>query len=92
MLPSIFYTWAGIQYYEDPYNAVIGDPHLRPIIKKVLLAVLNSDTEVTAIGAGNKSLYDDRKHAILRSRGLTIMAHLLPRIKEVHKPLAKYFF
>ena len=92
MLPRIFYTWLGIQYNEDPYKAVMDDPPLRPIIKKVFLAALNSDSEVKAIGAGNKSLYDDRNHALLRSRGLTIKAHLLPRIKEVHKPLAKYFF
>lgn len=91
--PRMLYAWEGIQYDDDPYSAVVDDEALRPIIKDLLLAVLNSDSEVTAVRAGNKFLYDNRKYYNrLSKRGLTVKGDLIPMFKEVHQPIAKYFF
>lgn len=91
--PRLLYAWERIQYDGCPYAAVDDDPALRPVIKNLFLAALNSDSETTAIRAGNKFLYDHMRHyRSLKRRGLTVKGGLIPMFKEAHEPIAHYFF
>jgi len=90
--PRLLYAWEGIQYDDDPYDAVTNDPQLRPVIKNLLLILLNADSEVMAVRAGNKYLFDNRKYyQRLSSRSLTVKDDLLPMFTTAHRPISKYF-
>jgi hypothetical protein len=65
---------------------------LRDVLKDVLLAVLNSETETMAERAGNHMRHLDHEvHKLLKRKGLSVR-QVLDALKEVHKPIAKYFF
>lgn len=90
--PRILYAWEGIQYDGDPYAIIPDAPEMRQIIKKVFLALLNAKDEITAIRAGNKFLYDNRKYYnFMRKQGLKIKDDLIPMFKEIHAPISHYF-
>jgi len=90
--PRILYAWEGIQYDGDSYSILPDDPEMRPIFKIIFLALLNSKDEVTAVRAGNKFLYDNRKYyRLMRERKLKVKDNLIPMFQEVHAPIAHYF-
>ena len=90
--PRLLYAWEGIQYDDDPYRAVTNDSSLRPLIKDLLLRLLNADNEVKAVRAGNNLLKEHREYYILiREHGLNVKNDLIPMLKAAHKPISKYF-
>jgi hypothetical protein len=90
--PRLLYAWEGIQYNDDPYSLGVGGPQLRPIVKELFFYMVNSDSEVTAVRAGNKLLKDKRGYYhLLRRRGLKVKGDLVPMIKEAHEPISEYF-
>ncbi len=54
---SMLYAEAGIQYNDDPYLAVINNEELRPLLKQLLLTMINAKTKGEAIKAFNWELY-----------------------------------
>ncbi len=91
--PRILYAWEDIQYNEDPYGVVTDDAALREVIKRLFMMVVNSESEVEAVRAGNKFLYENRMYfQRLARRGLKVKDDLIPMIKEAHRPIAHYFF
>lgn len=90
--PRILYAWEGIQYDDDPYSILPDDLEMRQVFKKIFMCLLNSKDEVTAVRAGNKFLYDNRKYYNrMRKRGLKIKDDLIPMFQETHAPIAHYF-
>lgn len=81
----------GIQFIDDPYTIVTDNNDLRSILKKVLLALFNSDDYVDAIRAGNYELMEDNElRAVLKNSGYTIK-QLVDLFTKEHEPIADYF-
>jgi len=92
MLPRILYAWEGIQFDGDPYSILPDDPEMRPIFKKVFLALLNAKNEITAVQAGNQFLRKNWEYCcLMRERELKVKDHLIPWFKEAHKQIAHLF-
>lgn len=91
--PRILYTWEGIQYDGDPYSAILpNDPELRPIFKKVFLALLNAKDEVDAVKVGNQYLYENRKYyKLMTKKNLKIKNDIIPMFQKTHARIAHYF-
>ena len=56
--PRMLYAWEGIQFEEDPYSLVHPAPALRPLLKELLLAFINSKNEKEAVSAGNNAIHE----------------------------------
>lgn len=89
--PRLLYVLKGIQYNDDPYRAVMDDDEFRPILKTLLLALINSDSRAAAIKVGNYRLLDKRKlRRYLKNNNLRIR-DIIEMFKIAHQPIAEYF-
>ncbi len=68
----------GIQYDNDPYSVVINDKSLRPILKLLLLALLNAETEGSAIQSDNSVINKSEKLASAKDRYMKFAEEVLP--------------
>ena len=90
--PRLLYALKGIQYDRDPYVAVTEDRTLRPILKKLLLAIFNTEYQYEAVRSGNKTILEDGKlYSDVERSGYTIK-QLVEMFKTAHEPIADYFF
>ncbi len=90
--PTLLYALEGRQYLGDPYSVVDKRPEVRPFLKRVLLALLNSKDFTQAEKASNYWLFNnhtDRKQ--LKKLGITRARPLMKKMMEVHKPIAHHF-
>ncbi|SHO50089.1 hypothetical protein [Desulfopila aestuarii] len=89
--PRLLYSLEGIQYDDDPYEAVVSGEVTRKVMKKMLLSLFNAKNRsgVTSAAvdclAGGKKLKEN-----FAATGYTI-AKLLDEFIKVHAPISKYF-
>jgi len=89
--PRLLYAMQGIQFDEDPYTIVTDNEELRSTLKKVLLALFNTEDHVDAVRAGNFEIIDDYEiRAVLKNSGHTIK-QLVEMFTKEHEPIADYF-
>ena len=93
--PRLLYAREGIKYPidVDPYAAVSDDPVLRDkVLKGVLLAMLNSESEIAAERSGNYQRHLKHEvHKLLKRKRLSVR-EIIARLKAAHQPIAHYFF
>jgi len=101
----MLYAKIGKPYEDDPYTVVVDKfptlshgekPVIRSFLKKVLQAVINSDSQADAVSSGNYELYvvsSDKSETkdILRSRGIKVK-DLVLAFQKSHEPISQYFF
>lgn len=89
--PRLLYALEGIQYNGDPYTVVSDYPELRPFLKQLLLALLNSDSQTKAVASGNQALHLD--HDLYRAVNAIShrTAELMERFKKAHPAIAHHF-
>ncbi len=94
LLPRILYAQEGKQFPldKDPYKMVYEDAALRPILKIVLLACLNSNSEKQAKSAGNNKIHEDHiLYRLLKKEKIKIV-DIIKRFKIEHQTIAHHFF
>ena len=93
--PNLLYAYAEEKHkYNsgDPYSIIDNRPEVRPFLKTLLLALINSDSFTKAEKAGNYWLYENHdSRAELKSLGITSARPLLKKFISEHKRIAKYF-
>jgi hypothetical protein len=90
--PRLLYAKEGIPYDGDPYKAVSDDDELRDVLKIILLAVLNSETETMAERVGNHMRHlNPSVHKLLIQKKLSVR-QILESFKDAHEPIGKHFF
>ena len=97
---SILYALEGRQITEDPYNAV-APRQMRPVVKKLLLTVLNASSIKEAIASMRHQLFVLRNKPVLKERDLKFLRAcclyrpdwltLINRLGEAHPLIEKYF-
>lgn len=91
--PRLLYAKEDIQYNEDPYAEISDKKELRPLLKNLLLILLNAENENQAISSGNLEFcYKEYQqfYELLKKEGLTI-AELTRMYKKTHSKIAKHF-
>ena len=83
----MLYHMEGIDYRDDPYEALCSNKGERKIYKLVQLVSINSDDEKQAIMAIRKELRENRIPFDITNNSLI---RCLQKFKDVHKPIAKY--
>lgn len=90
--PRLLYALKGTQFDVDPYTMVTDDRTLRPILKKILLAIFNSEDQHEAALAGNFEVRKDGElYLDVKKSGHTVK-QLVEMFKTAHEPIADYFF
>ncbi len=90
--PRLLYALEGIDYQKDPYTVVTTNLYLRAILKKMLLAIINSVDQLEAVRAGNYSLIKEPKlRSHLKKNGYTVK-QLVDLFTKAHAPISHYFF
>lgn len=90
--PHLLYAKEGIQFLGDPYSIVDNRPEARRFLKIILLALLNSNDEVTAVKAANYFLYrNPTDWWILKELKVPKAKVLIEAFKTAHAPIAHYF-
>jgi hypothetical protein len=90
--PYLLYAHVGKQYWQDPYSIIDTRPEVRPFLKRILLAMVNSKLE-TAEKASNRIFFDpqsdsDRRLAkALRKIGINRARPHIDKFLEVHQPI-----
>ncbi len=112
----MLYSKIGKPYEPDPYTVAVDKfpalshnekPVIRSFLKKVLQAIINSDSQADAVGSGNYELYvvcSDKTEAeddvsgdepktknILRTHGIKVK-DLVLAFQESHDPISRYFY
>ena len=90
--PRLLYAMKGIQFSDDPYTKVTDDKNLRPILKKVLLALFNTEDYATVVRAGNYAVFREEPEfkKTMRNSDYTIK-QLVEKFKKAHEPIVEYF-
>lgn len=100
---SMLYAVEGLQLAPKPYDsyATVAPKVMRPIVKKLLLAVLNADSEKSAVKAMDKEVRKLKNKKCLSARNMTLLKaidecnpdwmDLIERLREAHAPIAHYF-
>ncbi|RNC84466.1 MAG: hypothetical protein ED557_05655 [Balneola sp.] len=89
--PNLLYALEGIQYFGDPYSRIDERPQLRPFLKAMLLALLNSEDIVQAERACNKWLFDNLTLDERQKLKLTKARPYLESMIEAHSPISHHF-
>lgn len=97
---SMLYALEGRQISGDPYHAV-APTSLRPVVKKLLLTVLNASSTGEAANSMTNQVLSLKRRPFLKARDLKFLracdAHrpdwhdLISRLKEAHPAIEKYF-
>ena len=97
---TMLYALEGIQLREDPYRAVASD-EMRPIIKKLLLTVLNADSESATVQSMRNQISKLKQKELVSERELKFIRavdrhnpdwlDLIARLREAHEPIGYYF-
>lgn len=101
----MLYSKRGLPYEDDPYTVVVDKfpplshsekPVIRNFLKKVLQAIINSDSQADAVSSGNYELYvvsSDKSETkdILSSHGIKVK-DLVLAFEESHEPISEYFY
>ena len=92
MQPRLLYALERIQYYDDPYLVVCENYHdLRQYSKGLLLALLHTDNETSAVSSGNYTLHKDHElRKMLKDRNISAKS-LIERFKKEHPLIAHLF-
>ena len=94
--PRILYAKEGRNYQKDPYLSVSDNEKLRPFLKILLLALVNTSSIEEARQVGNNErnkLVKEKEFGLfnlLGKKGQT-PNELIEKFKRVHKPISKYF-
>ncbi len=83
------YHLEGIDYREDPYLAITGDPKERVVFKLLLLVAMNAEDEGKALG-GFRNKNRNKLKALLGSLKDTTLKPLLARVIEAHPQIAHH--
>ncbi|NMD85682.1 hypothetical protein HF882_03705 [Victivallis vadensis] len=97
---SMLYALEGIQLNHDPYDTV-APREMRPIIKKLLLTVLNADSESATVQSMRNQISKLKQKELVSERELRFIRavdryhpdwmELIERLKEAHEPIGYYF-
>jgi hypothetical protein len=94
--PRILYAQEHRNYQKDPYLAVSDNEKLRPFLKILLLALVNTSSIEEARQVGNNErnkLVKEKEFGLfnlLGKKGQT-PNELIEKFKRVHRPISKYF-
>lgn len=86
--PRMLYNAKGINYREDPYEVICGNPDERTMFKIVQLICLNAETEKKAIKAIRKRFVKKRIQYDLTDKSIQ---SLIDRFKAVHRPIEEFY-
>ncbi len=96
---AILYAVEGLPLDGDPYD--IGIPGIRPVIKKLLLSILNASDDNAVIKSINKEHYEMLKKEYIPERDLNFweafwgadidVKTLINCLRNKHNPIKKYF-
>lgn len=97
---SMLYALERIQLNHDPYDTV-APREMRPIIKKLLLTVLNADSESATVQSMRNQISKLKQKELVSERELKFIRaveryhpdwmDLIERLKEAHEPIGYYF-
>lgn len=97
---SMLYALERIQLDHDPYDTV-APKEMRPIIKKLLLTVLNADSESATVQSMRNQISKLKQKELVSERELKFIRavdhyhpdwmDLIERLREAHKPIGYYF-
>jgi len=96
--PRLLYATEGMQFNDDPYTIVHHDKRVRPFLKVMLLAMINSKDFITAEKACNywfgsdnkKSEKDLKERKDVWGLGITKARPLMEKFLKAHKAIDKY--
>lgn len=90
--PNLLYATEGIQYNGDPYTVIDKRSKVRPFLKIILLCMINSKDEKTAVKASDNWLYENKMQSrILKRLAITKSKPFIEAFKTAHAPIEKYF-
>lgn len=97
---SMLYALEGIQLNHDPYDTV-APREMRPIIKKLLLTVLNADSESATVQSMRNQISKLKQKELVSERELKFIRavdryrpdwlELIERLREAHESIGYYF-
>lgn len=103
--PNLLYAGEGIQFplTKDPYSVVNDHRFVRPLLKIILLAMINADSFNQAQAVANHWIITekirnkdgvkvDTQYRRLKSIGIDNAGHLIKQMEKEHAPIAKHFF
>ncbi|PKL22550.1 MAG: hypothetical protein CVV48_01815 [Spirochaetae bacterium HGW-Spirochaetae-4] len=90
--PHLLYTRVGIQYDGDPYSVVDQCEIVRLFLKQILLTLINSIDEKTAVKAANYWLYKNYDYYLrLKRLGITCARPFIEKFIKTHEPISQFF-
>ena len=98
---AMLYAMKRIQMTGKPYSKIDDNVAMKPIIKKLLLTMINAEDENETIRSITQEVWELQQSPILKERDLkfltAVMAlkpdwkSLIGKVKEAHAPIGRYF-
>ena len=98
---AMLYARKGIQMAGKPYSKIDNNVAMKPIVKKLLLTMINAENETKTINSMTQKVWELQQSPILKERDLkfltAVMAlkpdwkSLIGKVKEAHAPIGRCF-